>query len=401
MPEPLTFITHTVYSITNMARQPGECGIQEVLFHVGKIVEGATSSDLDKVLAYTQHLQARLEAAGEGESAERLSQILGKTSANPVRLARANCHRDPLPVDSESRLPMADEEIPVADDVPIFLPDRLQIKVDRFLAYVNNADRLAACGVGVSPSLLLYGPPGCGKTQLARHLSARLNIPIITARMDGLISSYLGSTAKNLRLLFEYAARKPSILFLDELDSLGKMRDDSRELGELKRVVISLLQNIDAISNGHIIVGATNHEHLLDPALWRRFAHRIQIGLPSMEERRLIARNSLRNYAREAQVLAVAALSEGLSGAILRQISEDSVRDAVIGSFAYVSSEEILNRLIEARGTGEQSSKLTLAELLLHVRAADNKVFTQSMLAELFGISQPRVSKLLQHNSRK
>ena len=167
----------------------------------------------------------------------------------------------------------------------VVLTAAVQERIARFLDYFRAADRLFASGVSVSPTMLLYGSPGTGKTLVARFIASELGMPLIVSRADGLISLYLGSTAKNLRLLFEHAAARPCVLFLDEFDSLAKMRDDSHELGELKRVVISLLQNIDASRREHILLAATNHEHLLDRAVWRRFAYKLQADLPGKEER--------------------------------------------------------------------------------------------------------------------
>src|SRR4029077_10470965 len=108
------------------------------------------------------------------------------------------------------------------------------------------------------PSLLIYGPPGCGKTQLARHVAEELHLPLLTARVDTIVSSYLGNTSKNIRSLFEHAMARPCVLFLDEFDAIAKLRDDQHELGELKRVVISLLQNIDALDSSITLIPATD-----------------------------------------------------------------------------------------------------------------------------------------------
>ena len=96
--------------------------------------------------------------------------------------------------------------------------------------------------------MLLYGPPGVGKSETAKYVAARLEVPLYTVRTDSLVSSYLGSTSKNLRSVFDFVSAEPCVLFLDELDAIAKQRDDSQELGELKRVVISLLQNIDKLN---------------------------------------------------------------------------------------------------------------------------------------------------------
>ena len=147
----------------------------------------------------------------------------------------------------------------------------------------QNADKLHSLGINVSNSLLLYGPPGCGKTKCAYLFAKQLNLPLVIARLDSLISSYLGTTAKNIRSLFEFAQKMPCVLFLDEFDAIAKARDDTNELGELKRVVNSLLQYIDAMSKDSLILAATNHDQLFDPAIWRRFDYKLEIELPDRE----------------------------------------------------------------------------------------------------------------------
>ena len=119
--------------------------------------------------------------------------------------------------------------------------------------------------------VLMFGPPGSGKTSAAEGLAAELGIPLVVVRLDSLISSYLGETASNLRRVVDYAARAPFVVLFDEFDAIGRNRDDPQEHGELKRVVNAFLQMIEAYSGTSLLLAATNHEQLLDPALWRRF----------------------------------------------------------------------------------------------------------------------------------
>ncbi len=156
------------------------------------------------------------------------------------------------------------------------MPDNLDKKVNAFVSYLGKKDELNALNIPINPTLLLFGPPGTGKSKLAANIAARVGLPLVTARADALISSYLGSTSKNIRSLMEYAKSEPCVLFLDEFDSIAKARDDKNEIGELKRVVVSLLQNIDTLKDT-IVIAATNHAHLLDPAIGRRFHYKMEL----------------------------------------------------------------------------------------------------------------------------
>lgn len=370
-------------------------GIRDYLFDVNKIIDGALAADAEKVVAYVERLRDRLAEAGESEAARRLDQKLKRQGTRSVGFARANGAIGRLPVDSESRLPIADEEYIDSLDAEPVLQQEVSHSVERFIRYVRLADELAANGVGIAGSLLLYGPPGCGKTMLARYIAMQLGLPLITARTDSLISSYLGSTAKNLRLLFDHAMARPCVLFLDEFDALGKMRDDSRELGELKRVVISLLQNIDAMGPDHVLLAATNHEHLLDRAIWRRFSYKLPLALPNSREREQIIAQYLRGHGQEDAARLFATISEGLSGAELREICDDAVRAAVIERTDDVLAPTFLTSVMQARPDSPAWVAMSPAEKVAHLNTTTHSRLTQKQLGRLAGVSQSSVSKFL------
>ncbi|MFS0860015.1 AAA family ATPase [Paenibacillus taichungensis] len=132
--------------------------------------------------------------------------------------------------------------------------------------------------------IMLAGPPGNGKTSIAEALATELMVPLITVRYEGLVDSYLGETANKLNELFNFAKTKRCVLFFDEFDTVGKERGDSQETGEIKRVVSSLLLQIDNLPSHVVVVTATNHPELLDRAVWRRFQLKLDIKLPTKNQ---------------------------------------------------------------------------------------------------------------------
>lgn len=131
--------------------------------------------------------------------------------------------------------------------------------------------------------IILSGPPGNGKTTLAEALSSHLMIPLFVVKYEGIISKYLGETAQHLDKLFDYIKTRRCILFFDEFDAISKEREDDNDNGEVKRVVNSLLKQIDMLPSHVIVIGATNHEKMLDKAIWRRF--QVQINMPKPTKR--------------------------------------------------------------------------------------------------------------------
>lgn len=164
------------------------------------------------------------------------------------------------------------------------LHSRIVKQTDEIVEEHMRADLLRSYSVEPRNKLLLVGPPGTGKTTYAMALAERLMLPLYLVRYDALVGSYLGETATRLSKMMDYAKTHPCVLFFDEFDTIGKERGDSQDVGEVKRVVSSLLMQIDALPSYSIAIGATNHPELLDRAVWRRFQVKIDFPNPSKED---------------------------------------------------------------------------------------------------------------------
>jgi len=130
-------------------------------------------------------------------------------------------------------------------------------------------------------SIIFQGPPGVGKSLTAKWLAKKLKLPLYILDLSSVMSSYMGQTGNNLRLVLDFAKSNPCVLFLDEIDAIAKKRGDNSDVGELKRLVTVLLQEIENWPDTGMLIAATNHHELLDPALWRRFDLDLNFGLPS------------------------------------------------------------------------------------------------------------------------
>jgi SpoVK/Ycf46/Vps4 family AAA+-type ATPase len=148
----------------------------------------------------------------------------------------------------------------------------------------QRADILRAHGLEPRNRILLVGPPGTGKTTLAEAIAEAVSVPLFVVRYEAMIGSYLGETASRLKRIIDYAKTTPCVLFFDEFDAIGKERGDIHETGEIKRVVSTLLMQIDELPSYALVAAATNHPELLDRAAWRRFQVRVQLHLPTQME---------------------------------------------------------------------------------------------------------------------
>ena len=311
-----------------------------------KIIEGGLVGDKEKVLNYANILADNMEKQGEVALTKKIRSILTNKKGTLTSLDSFSTK----PVDTESRMDIVEISMPQISSSQIVLSKYIDGEIGAFIEGYRRRDSLLQAGVELSNSLLLYGPPGCGKTTVAQYISTITELPLVTARLDGLVSSLLGSTAKNIRKVFDYAARRECILFLDEFDVIAKQRDDKNELGELKRVVNSLIQNIDSLNNNSIIIAATNHHELLDPAIWRRFSKVITLEKPQKDSiGKLIniflvnsANNVLGNDKRTGQI-EIAFL--GCSHSEIRTIISNTIRNSIIREKGPVTMCDVLREI--------------------------------------------------------
>ena len=174
-----------------------------------------------------------------------------------------------------------EEKMPSKRLEQLLLPEDVTEACREVIEEQTRVDLLRSYGIEPRNKILLIGPPGNGKTSLAEAIAESLMIPLVTVRYDTIIGAYLGETAARLSKLFEYSRTRQCVLFFDEFDTIGKERGDQHETGEIKRVVSSLLLQIDALPSHVIAVAATNHDTLLDQAVWRRFQLKLQLPKPT------------------------------------------------------------------------------------------------------------------------
>ena len=292
------------------------------------------------------------------------------------------------------------------------LSEELGQAVDAVLQEWRAFDRLAAVGVAPSRSCLLFGAPGTGKTLTAMSIAHRMEVPVVLARLNGLISSFLGTTARNISALFEFADRYRCVLLLDEFDAIAKLRDDPQEVGEIKRVVNTLLQKFDQRADRGVTIALTNHPGLLDPAIWRRFEVKIEMPAPGGSERLDLFRRFLAPLTTSDvgfQLLSWA--TEGATGAEVRGIVNSIKRQAALSDRLAGGLEldpkgviQMLERyfLTSASGISRprlealQSGEKPLARALLGDPAG---TFNQSIVAGLLGRDQATVSRWMRDDA--
>lgn len=178
----------------------------------------------------------------------------------------------------------------------LVLDNQTRKTVDKFIEEQHRTSILRAHGLDPRHRVMLVGPPGNGKTTLAEAIAEALILPFYVVRYEAIIGSYLGETAGRLKRVFDYIRSTPCVVFFDEFDAIGKERGDNRETGEIKRVVSSLLMNVDELPSYTVIIAASNHAELLDRAVWRRFQIRISLPKPTKNDLVKYFRRHYKNF---------------------------------------------------------------------------------------------------------
>lgn len=223
-------------------------------------------------------------------------------------------------------------------------------EIEKIVKAIQYRDYLKRIGLREIGKLLFVGPPGTGKTSVARALSGKLGIPIVEVKLSQIADQYLGETAKNIDRVFELAKRlNPCILFIDEFDFVAKARATD-EHAALKRAVNTLLKAIDEISlveHGVLLIGATNHPAILDHAAWRRFDEIVEFALPDKDMRKKILDIVLRDIEGSFDTEEIAAKTEGYSGSDLRMIVREAVLNGLITERTVLAQQDLLRGITE------------------------------------------------------
>lgn len=357
-----------------------------------RIAEAGLSGDRQRLELLLIDVIRSLKRHCPGVSHE-LGQILANYATNPGSLRWKES--GPPPVDEDEGVALLRVLSHDSAPSPILPPDVAE-RVQQFLSERREAGDLLREGFAPPSSLLLTGQPGTGKSMLARWLAAELRLPLVVQDLAASISSFLGKTGFNLRRTLDYARNRPCVLLLDEFDALAKRRDDQSEVGELKRIVNVLLKELEEWPIHSVLVAATNHPALLDPAIRRRFHLVLDLPLPGqMERQQILARVASRfgDQLPSAMLTACGAALEGWSGSDLETTMQAAVRKHLVSSQSMV---RCLLDEVSRQANGVLPGK-SIGTLIRAVQDASKGDYTVRELATLFDKSVSTI----QHHLKK
>ncbi|GAB4052128.1 AAA family ATPase [Spirosoma litoris] len=304
------------------------------------------------------------------------------TRATPLRKQAESA----LPVDVDSRLQLLRVEKEQLEYDPV-LPEAIQKLLDQTISERSNTSALLKHGLQPTKSLLLTGPPGVGKTLAAKWIASKLDKPLLILDLTAVMSSYLGRTGNNIRFVLDYAKNTDCVLLIDELDAIAKRRDDNSEIGELKRLVTVLLQEIDDWPSSGLLIAATNHPDLLDPAIWRRFEIVLEFSNPSQplieQQVNVLLKDHLINHQAWSKILSYIFVGNSFSE-IERQLS-------LVRKSAAIDDHPLEDKLKDLVSNGtflSKDQKLEIARNLIQ-----HGIMSQRQAHELTGLARETIRK--------
>lgn len=225
--------------------------------------------------------------------------------------------------------------------------DEIHDKIARILNEYRNKNKLYSFGLANRRKILLEGLPGTGKTMTASIIASELSLPLYVVQMDKLVSKFMGETSVKLRQVFDHVYSETGVYLFDEFDAIAADRNLDNEVGEMKRILNSLLQFIEQDNSQSLIIAATNNKKLLDQALFRRFDDILHYDLPNVKEIKLLMENRLLYYDSSIIITSAAAESaKGLSQAEIVRVCDDVIKTSILNN-STITSEQIIVMLEE------------------------------------------------------
>jgi len=294
----------------------------------------------------------------------------------------------PVPADDESRLSLLKVfEDPPDHEKPLLAPE-LRQQLEQLIQERRQAKRLAASGLQPTRSAIFVGPPGVGKTLTARWLAAQLQLPLYVLDLTAVMSSLLGRSGSNLRTALDFAKARQCVLLLDEIDSIAKRRSDDSDVGELKRLVTVILQEVDAWPASGLLLAATNHPELIDFALWRRFDLTIEFKTPTLDAIKLAVRQFFGANQNEFESWFEVLIS-AFHGQSFSDIEREIQRFRRAVALQAASPADLVEDFVRSRaGALSRGSRVDFAVLL-----AKRTRLSQHSISEITGVSRDTIRK--------
>lgn len=303
-----------------------------------QLLKAYSNHDHDLFRKFALQIAANESKVGHGRIAEELRDIISRL---PEAIQEATAISIAQPKGELAELIDASFRQERLKD--IVLSSAMEKTIERIILENMRRVDLQRHGVQATRKLLLFGPPGCGKTLAAQVIAGELGLPLMVVRFDSLFSRYMGTTASHLRAIFQEMSKRPGVYFFDEFDAIGKQRDDAEDIGEIKRVVSSFLQMLDSDKSNSLIIAATNYEQIIDKAIIRRFDSVINFPMPEVAQLKALLKLRLSRVGATPKIIdtIVPTSLKNVSFADLSRVSEDSLRAMALNERDKINSKDI------------------------------------------------------------
>lgn len=312
------------------------------------LIKSHVRGDNERFYSLALQLAAAEARRGHTAVAEQLRELLEQAKSPKPRVVQTH---GPVPLSSvrTDLASLMSVEYPTTRLSHMVLSDDLANQLQRIVIEQRQRAKLKEHGLSPRRKLLLMGPPGTGKTMTAAALAGELGLPLFSVLLHGLITKFMGESAAKLRLIFDAIAEMRGVYLFDEIDAIGAKRSRDNDVGEARRILNSFLQFLEQDRSDALVLGTTNHEELLDRALFRRFDAIIRYGLPSPQLIVIALKSRLHGFiTTEIDWSAIAKQATGLSHADVIGSAEDAARNAILDHGPQVGTADLL-AAIEAR----------------------------------------------------
>lgn len=349
----------------------------DVRLFVARLVRKYRNHEPDLSSVLDEHLRSFAPKSGS---------FMRRSSARPAPPPTAS--DTPPPVDDESRLSLLKVFRDDHEQSAPLLTQMIEDQLKQLIAERQQSKRLTAAGLHPTRSAIFVGAPGVGKTITARWLAAQLGVPLFVLDLTAVMSSLLGRSGSNIRAALDYAKRTPCVLLLDEIDAIAKRRNDDSDIGELKRLVTVILQEVDEWPSTGLLLAATNHPEIIDPALWRRFDLVIEFKSPDPEAVKIAVQRFLGPDADQFEDW-IDILSSAFHGFSFSDIEREIRRFRRSLALGTSTSESLMEAFIRSRAQNlDRHARIDLA-----VALKQQTSLSQHNIHEVTGVSRDTIRK--------